>query len=174
MSMRKIEVVEYKKNWPKLFKKEAVLIKRVFNDEIIEIHHIGSTSVPGLKAKPVIDIMPVVKDIDEIDNYNEKMEKLGYEARGEYGIKGRRFFLKGGDDRSHHVHIFQYDNEEAIERHIAVRDYLKTHKKEAEEYAEIKAKAAENYPHDINGYCEYKDKFVKELENKALAWKNKK
>jgi len=174
MSRRKIKVVEYDKNWIKLFEKEAMLIKEVFKSEIVEIYHIGSTSVPGLKAKPIIDIMPVVKDIEKVDGYNEEMKKIGYEPKGEYGIIGRRFFMKGGDDRSHHVHIFQYDNEKAIERHIAVRDYLKTHKKEAEEYAEIKSKAAEKYPQDINGYCEYKDKFVKELEKKSLYWKNKK
>ena len=174
MSKRKIEVVEYDKNWPKLFKEEADLIREIFKDEIIEIFHIGSTSVPGLKAKPIIDIMPIVKKIEEVDKKNEDIKKIGYEPKGEYGIIGRRFFMKGGDDRSHHVHIFQYDNEKAIERHIAVRDYLKTHKKEAEEYTEIKLKAAEKYPQDINGYCEYKDKFVKELEKKALDWKNKK
>jgi GrpB-like predicted nucleotidyltransferase (UPF0157 family) len=69
--------------------------------------------------------------------------------------------------------MFQLDNTEAIDRHLAVRDYLRTHKKEAEKYTEIKSKAAEKYPHDINGYCDYKDKFVKDLEKKALEWKKK-
>src|SRR6056297_2564109 len=102
MSKRKIEVVEYDKNWPKLFKEEADLIREIFKDEIIEIFHIGSTSVPGLKAKPIIDIMPIVKKIEEVDKKNEDMKKIGYEPKGEYGIIGRRFFMKGGDDRSHH------------------------------------------------------------------------
>jgi len=174
MLRRKIEVVKYDEKWPKLFEEETLLIKDIFRDELLEIHHIGSTSVPGLKAKPVIDIMTVVKDIENIDKYNEKMKNLGYESRGEYGIKGRRFFLKGGDNRTHHVHIFQYDNIEAIQRHLAVRDYLRAHKEEAKHYAKIKKQAAEKYPHDIEGYCDYKDKFVKELEKKALDWKNKK
>ncbi len=171
--MRKIEIVEYDKNWPELFQKESDLIIEIFKDEIVKIYHIGSTSVPGLKAKPIIDMMPVVKDIENIDKYNEKMKNLGYEARGEYGIKGRRFFLKGGDDRTHHVHMFQYDNTEAIQRHLAVRDYLRSHKEAVEDYAKIKKEAAEKYPHDINGYCDYKDKFVKDLEKKALEWMKK-
>jgi GrpB-like predicted nucleotidyltransferase (UPF0157 family) len=170
--MRKIEIVEYDKSWPELFQKEADLIREIFKDEIVKIYHIGSTSVPGLKAKPIIDIMPVVKNIENIDKYNEKMKSLRYEPKGEYGIKGRRFFMKGGADRTHHVHMFQLNNTEAIDRHLAVRDYLRTHKKEAEKYAEIKSKAAEKYPNDINGYCDYKDKFVKDLEKKALKWKN--
>jgi GrpB-like predicted nucleotidyltransferase (UPF0157 family) len=170
MLTRKIEVVEYDEKWKKLFEEEASLLNDIFKDELVEIYHIGSTSVPGLKAKPVIDIMPVVKDIDKVDKYNKEMQKIGYEPKGEYGIEGRRFFMKGGENRTHHVHIFQQDNEEAIERHLALRDYLRAHRKEAEKYAEIKTKGAEKYPNDINGYCDYKDKFVKDLEKKALEW----
>lgn len=173
MSIRKIEVVEYDKIWPELFQKEADLIREIFKDEIVEIYHIGSTSVPGLKAKPIIDIMPVVNNIENIDKYNEKMKNLGYEPKGEYGIKGRRFFMKGGEDRTHHVHMFQEDNVEAIERHLAVRDYLRVNKEEAEKYGYIKTEGALKYPNDIKGYCDYKDKFVKYLEKKALCWKNK-
>lgn len=173
MKIRKIEVLEYNKNWPILFEKEENTIRELLKDEIVEIHHIGSTSVPGLKAKPIIDIMPVVKNIENIDEYNEKMKSLGYEPKGEYGIKGRRFFMKGGENRTHHVHIFQQDNKEAIDRHLAVRDYLRAHKKEAEKYSEIKTEGADKYPHDINGYCDYKNEFVKDLEKKALNWKKK-
>jgi len=173
MLRRKIEVVKYDEKWPKLFEEETLLIKDIFSDELLEIHHIGSTSVPGLKAKPVIDIMPVVKDIEKVDKYNEKMKKIGYEPKGEYGIEGRRFFMKGGEDRSHNVHIFQYDNKEAVERHIVVRDYLRNHEDAVEEYAEIKTKGAEKHPNDINDYCDYKDKFVKELEKKSLEWVKK-
>ena len=173
MLRRKIEVVEYNKNWISMFEEEASLIKEILKDELVDIYHIGSTSVPGLKAKPIIDIMPVVKDIDKVDRYNEEMKKIGYEPKGEYGIKGRRFFMKGGENRTHNTHIFQYDNRKDIDRHLVVRDYLRTHKKEAEKYAEIKSKAAEKYPHDINGYCDYKDKYVKDLEKKALEWMKK-
>ena len=90
--MRKVEVVPYNEEWPKLFQQEAVLIRQVLEREIIDIHHIGSTSVPGLHAKPIIDIIPVVKSISNVDNYTKSMEDIGYEALGENGLSGRRYF----------------------------------------------------------------------------------
>ncbi len=105
--MRKVEVCAYDLKWPLMFEEEADKIKAVFGDEIVAIHHIGSTSVPGLKAKPVIDIIPVVKAISVVHHYNRQMIEIGYEPMGEYGILGRRFFRKGKGKRSHHVHILK-------------------------------------------------------------------
>ncbi|EGQ21686.1 glutamate-rich protein GrpB [Sporosarcina newyorkensis 2681] len=116
---------------------EAEKIKEILKEEIIEIHHIGSTAIPGLKSKPIIDIMPIVKDIENINKYNEKMFKIGYEALGELGMKGRRYFRKGGENRTHQLHILQADNFTQIERHLAVRDYLNSHKGVAEEYKDL-------------------------------------
>ncbi|HHY78146.1 MAG TPA: GrpB family protein [Clostridiales bacterium] len=170
MSTVKVEVVEYNRDWPALFEEEVEKIRNILGDELIEIHHIGSTSVEHLKAKPIIDIMPVVKDIEKVDNYNEEFIKLGYEPKGEYGIPGRRFFRKGGTIRTHHVHIFDINNTNEIVRHLAVRDYLRTHPQDAYEYGELKSKLAALYPWDIEAYCNGKDAFVKELERKALEW----
>ncbi|WP_199615292.1 GrpB family protein [Paenibacillus alkalitolerans] len=166
----KVVVTNYNVKWERMFREEAEKIKNVFVYELIEIHHIGSTSVPGLKAKPVIDIMPVVKDIEKIDLFNEQMTGLGYECMGEFGIKGRRYFRKGGDNRTHQVHVFQVDNKEDINRHLAVRDYLRTHAEEANLYAYLKENLAKQFPKDIVSYNNGKDAFVKELERKALNW----
>ncbi|NLM44606.1 MAG: GrpB family protein [Clostridiales bacterium] len=170
MSTVKVEVVGYNRDWATLFEEEAEKIKSILGDELIEIHHIGSTAVENLKAKPIIDIMPVVKDIEKVDKYNEEFIKLGYEPKGEYGIAGRRFFRKGSTIRTHHIHIFDIRNTYEIERHLAVRDYLKTHPQEAYGYGELKGKLAALYPYDIEAYCNGKDAFVKELERKALEW----
>lgn len=116
---------------------EAEKIKEILKEEIIEIHHIGSTAIPGLKSKPIIDIMPIVKDIENINKYNEKMFEIGYEALGELGMKGRRYFRKGGENRTHQLHILQADNFTQIERHLAVRDYLNSHNGVAEEYKDL-------------------------------------
>ena len=159
---RKIEVVDYNPEWEKQFKEEAKKIKAILGKNCVEIHHIGSTSVKGLKAKPVIDIMPVVKDISLVDGQNAQFEALGYECMGEFGIPGRRFYRKGGDNRTHHIHIFQKDNTAQIQRHLAVRDYLRSNKEKAEEFT-----------YDNDGYCEGKDAFMKELEQEALAWQEK-
>lgn len=136
----------------------------------MDIHHIGSTSVPGLKAKPIIDIMPVVKHIEKIDSFNDQMAGLGYECMGELGMKGRRYFRKGGDNRTHQVHVFQADNKEDIHRHLAVRDYLRAHSEAAKQYGSLKENLAKQFPKDIAAYMDGKDAFVKQLERMALQW----
>ncbi|UOQ44862.1 GrpB family protein [Halobacillus salinarum] len=166
-----VRVVDYDRNWSELFHKEEKLIKNIFKDELLEIHHIGSTSVPNLKAKPIIDIMPVAENIENIDHYNDQMVEIGYEPLGEFGIAGRRYFRKGGENRTHQIHMFQSDNTHEIERHLAVRDYLTAHPEAAAEYGNLKARLAEKFPADIQGYMDGKDEFVKKLEQRALAWK---
>ncbi|ASN07426.1 hypothetical protein CFK40_15980 [Virgibacillus necropolis] len=166
-----VVVTKYDENWVKLFDEEAAKIREVLSDEIVDIHHIGSTAVPGLQAKPIIDIMPTVKDIERLDTYNTKMAEIGYEPLGENGIPGRRYFRKGGENRTHQIHTFQSDNDSEIERHIAVRDYLRSHKKDLLEYGKLKEQLASEFPKDIEGYCDGKDDFVKKLERKAVEWR---
>ena len=93
---RRVEVVSYNPNWREMYKEESEKIKNILNDIVIDIHHIGSTAIPGIKAKPVIDILVEAKDIEEVDQYNHKMKELGYEAMGEYGIPKRRFNYSPG------------------------------------------------------------------------------
>ena len=93
---RRVEVVSYNPNWREMYKEESEKIKNILNDIIIDIHHIGSTAIPGIKAKPVIDILVEVKNIEGVDQYNHKMKELGYEAMGEYGIPKRRFNCSPG------------------------------------------------------------------------------
>jgi GrpB-like predicted nucleotidyltransferase (UPF0157 family) len=112
-AMRNIHIVPYNPDWQPQYESEAARLRSVFGDLLVAIHHIGSTSVPGLHAKPLIDIMPIVRDIERVEDYNEVMVALGYTTRGENGISGRRYFTKGKDDqRSHHVHIYAADNPE--------------------------------------------------------------
>ncbi|GGA80319.1 GrpB family protein [Ornithinibacillus halotolerans] len=167
--MRKVEVHPYNENWPHLFAEEAKKLKHIFGDEVIVIHHIGSTSVPGLKAKPIIDIMPVVRNIDEVDKFNHEMEAIGYEPKGENGIPKRRYFRKGGDMRTHHVHIFQVGSDD-IDRHIAFRDYLRMHETDKQRYGDLKEKLSQQFPLDMESYINGKDQLVKEIEEKALVW----
>ena len=89
--MRHIIVVPHDPAWAGAFEDEAALLRPVFGDNLVAMHHIGSTAIPGIHAKPVIDMLPVVKDIAAVDSLNPQMEALGYEPMGEYGIPGRRF-----------------------------------------------------------------------------------
>ena len=166
--MRHVIVMEHQEDWKEKFNMEAEKIKQIFGDCMIDIHHIGSTSVEGLKAKPIIDIMPVVKNINEIDAFNKQMKALGYECCGEFGIPGRRYFRKGGDQRTHHVHMFQVDNHLDINRHLAVRDFLRENEQMRERYGELQASLATQYPTDVEAYMDGKDEFVKKLEREAL------
>ncbi|MFN7252411.1 MAG: GrpB family protein [Anaerobacillus sp.] len=167
--MRKVEVCSYNEKWPLMFLEEAEKLKLIFGNEILDIYHIGSTSVRGLKAKPIIDIMPVVEDITLVDKYNEEMQNNGYEPKGENGLLGRRYFQKGGDNRSHHVHIYQVGSNE-IKRHLAFRDYLQSHPSLKKTYGDLKERLAQQFPHDIESYINGKDRIAKEIEEKALEW----
>ncbi|WP_078543775.1 GrpB family protein [Litchfieldia alkalitelluris] len=168
--LRKVVVTDYQEHWPKLFQDEAEKIKKILKDEVLEIHHFGSTSVPGLKAKPIIDILPVVQNIEVVDSFNEQMKSLGYEPMGEFGMPGRRYFRKGNNTRTHHVHMFDQHNTYEINRHLAVRDYLRANPEEALAYGLLKEQLSSLYPDNIEAYMDGKDRFVKNLERKSLAW----
>lgn len=166
-----IIVREYNPEWTALFEKEAKLIKSILKENCFAVYHIGSTAVTGLKAKPIIDIMPIVYDLRKVDNIAEEFVKIGYEYMGD--IAGRRYLRKGGDERTHQIHIFDINNKINIERHLAVRDYLRANKKIAEEYGILKERLATLFPYDIDGYCNGKENFVIDLERSALEWKHK-
>lgn len=169
-----IVVTEYNPLWVDMFEAESAKIKDILNGNCIEVYHIGSTSVAGLAAKPVIDIMPVVYDLEEVDKVSAEFEKTGYEYMGEFGIPGRRYLRKGGDERTHQIHIFSKENTHDIERHLAVRNYLRTHSDVCERYAHLKKELANKFPYDIEGYCDGKEEFVQQLEKEALRWENTK
>ena len=163
-----ITVLNYDPEWPLKYERERKAIAEILDGNGISIYHIGSTSVPGLAAKPIIDMMAVVRSLEKVDDARGKFSELGYEYLGEFGIAGRRYFRKGGDERTHQIHIFQADDWNNIERHLAFRDYMRTHEKERAEYAEIKTALAQRFPYDIDGYCDGKDAFVREMEKRAL------
>ncbi|GMK41229.1 hypothetical protein PCCS19_42850 [Paenibacillus sp. CCS19] len=115
-------------------------------------------------------MMPVVRDISNMDAYNAEMTALGYECMGEFGMRGRRYYRKGGDYRTHQVHVFQADNLKDTIRHLAVRDYLRAHPWDAQQYGELKAGLVAQFPTDIEAYSDGKDAFLKDLERRALEW----
>jgi GrpB-like predicted nucleotidyltransferase (UPF0157 family) len=124
-------------------------------------------------AKPIIDILVEVQDIESIDAINQEMSERGYVPKGEFGIPRRRFFIKGTEEsRTHHVHVFQAGDPE-FGRHLAFRDYLRAHPEEADAYSQLKQELARRFPHDIDGYMAGKNDLIKETEKKARAWENR-
>ncbi len=161
-------VREYDARYPALYEKEAGLISSILGENLVAIHHIGSTAVPGLKSKPIIDILVSVRSLEEVDGKKEEFERNGYECMGEFGIKGRRYLRKGGDERTHQIHVFQEGDRANLMRHLAVRDYLIAHEDVREEYGRLKEGLALRFPHDIEGYCDGKEAFVRKTEGDAL------
>lgn len=171
--LRTVRVVAYNARWPGLFAAESTALAAAFGSQATEIQHVGSTSIPGLPAKPIIDILVVVDDIRQVDSLNPAMIALGYEPQGEYGIPGRRFFTKGGDlKRSHHVHVFQQDHPE-VRAMLDFRDYLRAHPSQAAEYGRLKEGLMRLCRDDITVYNAGKDAFVKELIREARAWRER-
>jgi len=131
---RRIEVVPYNANWPEMFEEEASTIELALGDNCLEVHHVGSTSVPGLAAKPKIDILVVVSDPAQTI---KRLEAIGYTYKGEYNIPLQYGFSKRGDVDIN-LHLFQAGHPE-IELNLMFRDYLRTHPEAREEYAALKA-----------------------------------
>lgn len=167
--MRQVIVTPYQTSWPDTFEQEAARLRTVFGERLLAVHHIGSTSVPGLSAKPILDILPVVDTLDGIEAFDAAMEAIGYEVKGEFGMPGRRYYRKGGDNRTHHIHLYATGNPE-IARHVVFRDYLRHHPGEVRAYSDIKEQLATQYPTDISAYIAGKNLFVKAMEQRALMW----
>lgn len=168
--MRVVQVVPYDPVWPEKFAREATAVREAMGDTVITIEHVGSTSVPGLAAKPIIDMMPLVHNVDDLGKCIRAMAAIGYIPRGEFGLPGRRYFVKGTPHaRVVHCHAYAADHPE-VTRHLAFRDYLRTHPDARNAYAELKIELAQRYPSDIVAYMDGKDGLIKELEAKALDW----
>jgi GrpB-like predicted nucleotidyltransferase (UPF0157 family) len=168
-----VRVVPYDTSWPARYAAEALRIRAALGELVTGIHHIGSTSVPGLHAKPIIDVLVEVADLGGLDARSAEMEKLGYEAKGEFGISGRRYFRRDDErgERTHQVHAFSAAARQ-LERHLAFRDYLIAHPEVAREYVELKQRLVAQFSNDINGYWSGKDSFIKHHEAVALAWRS--
>ena len=172
MRPRNVRVVPHDPTWKERFESEAATLRSVLGDEALAVHHIGSTSVPGLAAKPTIDVLIEAREIGELDDLVGAMAEKGYEAWGEYGIPGRRFFTRDrGAARIANVHVFEAGTFD-VERHLAFRDYLIQDPQTARAYGDLKEELAERFPTDIEAYMEGKDAFVKETEGEALSRKH--
>lgn len=169
MSLRNIEVVPYDPSWPQRFTEEKQRLVSALPADIAIIHHIGSTAVDGLMAKPIIDILLEVDVVERLDGCSEAFEALGYECMGEFGMPGRRYFRKGGLDRTHQIHAFNTGSDDAL-RHLAFRDYMRAFPAVAEEYVRLKVQVAAASDNDIRRYSEGKAAFVSQHEQRALKW----
>ena len=170
--MRKVEVVPHNPRWRDAFEAEAKHLAAALGENVVAIHHIGSTAIPDIYAKPIVDLLVEVRDITQVDGQSSAMESLGYEVMGEYGIPGRRYFRKDNQEgvRTHHIHVFEVGATD-VERHLAFRDYMMAYPEEAQRYSELKRQLAEEHPQRPDGYIDGKDGFIKEIDRRAAQWR---
>jgi GrpB-like predicted nucleotidyltransferase (UPF0157 family) len=171
--MSKVRVVPHDPRWRDAFEAEAGLVASALGDGAVAIHHVGSTAIPDIHAKPIIDLLVEVRDLAEADARSAAMESLGYQVMGEYGIPGRRYFRKDDHEgiRTHHVHAFQAGSAEVV-RHLAFRDYLVAHPDDARRYGELKRKLAEEHPHSMDAYMDGKEGFIRKIDYRAALWRS--
>jgi GrpB-like predicted nucleotidyltransferase (UPF0157 family) len=166
-----VEIVAYDPLWPGRAAELSRALHEALGENLITVEHFGSTSVAGLAAKPVIDLMPLVRDLERLDARRGAIEALGYDWRGEFGLVGRRFCtLSAGGQRLAHLHAYAETSPEIL-RHLALRDYLRLHPHAARAYEQEKRRAAALHPSDSLAYNEEKSAFVAGLEAEALAWR---
>jgi GrpB-like predicted nucleotidyltransferase (UPF0157 family) len=170
---RKVTVVPHNPVWNIAFSEEAERITHALGDIVISLHHIGSTAITGIYAKPILDLLLEVEDIIRLDENQSAMEELGYEALGEFGLPTRRYFRK--DDtwgtRTHQVHAYEVANPE-ITRHLAFRDYMIAHPVEAQNYSDLKQRLARAHQYDAEAYMDGKDPYIRAQEARALKWRS--
>jgi GrpB-like predicted nucleotidyltransferase (UPF0157 family) len=158
--------------WEWTAMQEARRLAEALGRNLIAIHHIGSTAVPGIKAKPTIDLMPIVRSLSVLDARSDAVRALGYECRGEFGLPGRRYYTRSTPDtgrRLFNVHAYEHKSAE-IDRHLAFCDYLRQHPQEARAYEAEKERAATLHPNDTLAYNDAKASWLKPCELRALAW----
>lgn len=168
---RKIILTPHDSDWSAQYEAEAVRLTAVFQPILRAIHHIGSTAIPGIKAKPILDILLEVTEITAVNQYIQPMARLGYLSKGENGIPGRHYFRKGSDEHhTHHIHVYATNHPE-IARHLNFRDYLRCHPAEAAAYSQLKEQLAQQYFSEPAAYTESKTVFIQTIEQKALQWR---
>ncbi|HEU4449219.1 MAG TPA: NAD-dependent protein deacylase [Gaiellaceae bacterium] len=162
-----VGVSEYDPEWPRRYEEEAARVRAALGDGVGAVEHMGSTAVPGLAGKPVVDLSVGLRRLELSETQVAAMEALGYEYLGEYGLPGRLFFRRR-HPRPANVHVVEHDGEH-WHRHRAVRDYLRAHPREASAYAAEKRRIAAD-ARDLEDYWERKQPFADALCERAWAW----
>lgn len=155
-----VEVVPYNAAWPEIFKEEAARVKQALGSNCIDVLHVGSTSIPGISAKPIIDMLPVVQDILAVTP--ESLQEIGYRWRGDMGMMFRRFCQKYESDKSFHLHIWETGHSE-IDKHRLFREYLIQNPAAFKGYEDLKLALAHAHKDDRMTYTLSKDDFIKNI-----------
>ncbi|HEV2515536.1 MAG TPA: GrpB family protein [Devosia sp.] len=166
-----VELRPHDRLWAGAAAAEAARLAAVLGDELLAVHHVDSTAIPGIVAKPTLDMVPVVRSLDGLDALRPDVEALGYRWWSEYGLAGRRFCtLDDPATGKRRVHLHCYEvGAAAIRRHLAFRDYLVLHPERAREYEAVKQRCLELHHRSSHDYSTCKGDWIKRIEAEALA-----
>ncbi len=167
-----VELVAHSPAWEAMARVESARLKEALGGVLVTVHHIGSTSIPGILAKPIIDLIPIAVSLDALDAARPQIEALGYRWFGEFGLPGRRYCNRkdpATGKRAVQIHCYAQGWPE-VDRHLAFRDYLLVHPAIAKEYEAEKLRAAALHPQNTLDYNDEKNDWIKRTEKDALAW----
>ncbi len=164
LNRKNVKLSKYHPGWKKAFEDEKTAIQKKLGESVLDIEHIGSTSIPGMSAKPVLDFMIAVKSVDDYEKFVEPLKKLGYKFRRDNReIQEHILFVKGPEDlRTHYLKLTEKDSE-FWKEHILFRDYLRNHPKTAREYQELKENLQESLGSSRATYTEAKAEFIQKI-----------
>ena len=175
---RTITIVAYNPQWPVMFAELRRVLETALGTIALSIEHVGSTAVPGLAAKPIIDLDIVIASSDCLSDAIQALALLGYVHEGDLGVTGREAFARQGHDvpwdgtgrtwPQHHLYVCARDSA-ALARHGAFRDYLRQHPEAAAAYAQLKDQLAHQFPHDREAYTQGKRGFIEAILRRASA-----
>jgi GrpB-like predicted nucleotidyltransferase (UPF0157 family) len=160
-----LQLSPYEPNWPRLFLAEKEQLCASLQNHILDIQHIGSTSIPGMTAKPILDIGVAVSNFEEAIQCVPLLEQIGYKYKGENGIARRHYFVKG-NPRTHHLHMLEVTSEE-WKSHLLFRDYLCDNAEVAQAYASLKQTLAMRFTNDRAAYQAGKEHFIRSVLEQA-------
>ena len=164
MQTKRVIVLPYCERWEQNFAQIRDELRKALGPLALKIEHVGSTAVRGLSAKPIIDIDIVIRDYSVFDAVVSALQAIGYFHEGDLGIAGREAFKYDGKDhlQKHHLYVCPQNSAE-LKRHIAFRDYLRSHPEAVREYSRIKEEGAVLFPNDIEKYIEHKAPFIQKI-----------
>lgn len=164
-----IVVVPYDPEWPALFRREAADLRAALGGVAVRIDHIGSTSVPGLAAKPIVDVQISVAAFEPLDAFRAPLEGLGYVFRADNPERTKRYFRESPGTRRTHIHVRRAGSF-SEQFALLFREFLRAHPDDAERYASLKRRLAQTHPHDGQAYTSAKVPFTWELIAQADGW----
>ncbi len=164
-------LVPYTPEWAEEFKKLKTQISPLFGDNLISFEHVGSTSIPGMLAKPQIDVCAIVRDLEIVKASRVKFKRLGYQVKGDYvGQHEEYFTFDENGERKYNIHTLQKGNP-AITGYLSFRDYIRAHKEARDAYIAIKEELRKEYGEDdYNSYDWQKGNKMESLKQEARKW----